>query len=39
MDVAVKAVSIWWNAKKSVQSTLDALAEFSSTTPRIKKND
>ncbi|KAL3945381.1 MAG: hypothetical protein SGBAC_000514 [Bacillariaceae sp.] len=39
MDVAVKAVSIWWNAKNSFQSTLDALSGVSPTAPRIKKDD
>ncbi|CAJ1944479.1 unnamed protein product [Cylindrotheca closterium] len=39
VDVAVKAVSVWWNTKKTFQFTLEALYGASSTTPRIKKND
>ena len=39
VDVAVKAVSVWWNAKKSLQSTLDALYNSSTTTQRIKKTE
>lgn len=36
VDVAVKVVSVWWNAKKTFQSILDAL--YASTTNRIKKD-